>query len=231
MIPKLIVVDGLSGSGKTTACRWLEQQLRRQQLAARAVYEADVPHPLHWWDYWNGTHHQGPDFDRFTPQQYMAHSIEKWTQLSDHLRTSDEIVIIEGALYCLAVWFLLQGDTAPADIAAYIQRVESIIAPIAPLLVYLRQDNIAAHSRKVWNMRGSAVEQELIANMERTRYFRRRQLRGFAGVIALWQDTQALTDALFATHQFPKLVIEITAGDWDAYYAQIGNAIFQDRAS
>jgi hypothetical protein len=65
-------------------------------------------------------------------------------------------------------------------------------------------------------------------NMERTRYFRRRQLRGFDGVIALWQDTQALTDDLFAKHQIPKLAIEVTQGDWAAYYAQIRNAVLRD---
>jgi hypothetical protein len=228
-IPKLIVVDGLSGSGKTTTCHWLEQLLNQQHLPTRAVYEADVPHPLHWWQYWDGAHHLAPDFDHLTPAQYMQASIEKWTQFIDHLHTSDEIVVIEGVVYCLAVWFFLQGDAAPAHIAAYIQRVEAIMTPIAPLFVYLRQDDIATHTRKVWNSRGSAVEQELIGNMERTRYFRHRHLHGFAGVIALWQDTQALTDTLFATHRIPKLVLEITAGDWECYYAQIGKAVERGR--
>jgi deoxyadenosine/deoxycytidine kinase len=228
--PKLIVVDGLSGSGKTTTCRWLAQHLHEQHLPTRAVYEADVPHPLHWWQYWDGHQHLAPDFDQVTSAQYMQTSIEKWTQFIDHLHTSDDIVVIEGVVYCLAVWFFLQGDVAPAQIATYIQRVEAIMAPIAPLLVYLRQDSIATHTRTVWSSRGSALEQELIRNMERTRYFRHRQLRGFAGVIALWEDTQALTDTLFATHRIPKLVLEITPGDWDSYYTQIRNTVVRGQS-
>jgi hypothetical protein len=69
------------------------------------------------------------------------------------------------------------------------------------------------------------VKQELIENMERTRYFGRRQLHGFDGVIALWQDTQALTDQLFAKHQIPKQAIEVTQGDWRSYYQQLLKAV------
>lgn len=224
-LPKLIVVDGLSGSGKTTTCRWLAQHLHQPHRPIRVVYEADVPHPLHWWQYWNGDHHLAPDFDQVTPEHSMQTSLEKWTQFIDHLHTSDDSVVIEGVMYCLAVGFFRQGDVAPAQIATYIHRVEALMAPIAPLLVYLRQDSIATHTRTVWTSRGRAITQELITNMERTRYFRHRQLRGFAGVIALWEDTQALTDTLFATHQIPKLVLEVTPGDWDSYYRQIGNAV------
>jgi tRNA uridine 5-carbamoylmethylation protein Kti12 len=127
--PQLIVVDGLSGSGKTTTCRWLEQQLYQRHLAFRAIYEADVPHPLHWWHYWDGAKHHAPDFDHISPTDYMKSSIEKWTQFIDDVRQSDKIVIVEGVLYCLAVWFFLQGDVEAQNIAAYIHEVEAIMTP------------------------------------------------------------------------------------------------------
>ena len=44
-------------------------------------------------------------------------------------------------------------------------------------------------------------------------------------MIALWQATQALTDQLFANHQFNKLVIEVTHGRWEDYYAQIRGVV------
>jgi hypothetical protein len=191
------------------------------------VYEADVPHPLHWWPYWDGASYHAPDFDHVSPALYMERSLEKWRQFIAHVRASEDIVIIEGVVYCLAVWFFLQGDAAPQHIAAYIQQVEAIMTPIAPLLIYLRQDQLAEHTRKVWHSRGAALEQELIGNMERTRYLRRRSLRGFAGVIALWQDTQALTDAFFANHQLDKLAIEVTQADWESSYQQILNAVLR----
>lgn len=227
-IPQLIVVDGLSGSGKTTTCRWLEQQLHQRQVTPHAIYEADVPHPLHWWHYWDGVHHLAPDFDRVSAAQYMETSLKKWTQFIDDVRQSDEIVVVEGVFYCLAVWFFLQGDVAAHDIAAYIGQVEEIITPVAPFLIYLRQDRIPEHTRTVWSSRGARLEQELIANMERTHYFRRRQLRGFDGVIALWQDTQALTDELFTTHQIGKLAIEVTHGRWESSYQQIRKAVLHE---
>ena len=137
-IPKLIVVDGLSGSGKTTTCRWLEQLHHQHQVPAHGIYEADVPHPLHWWDYWDGTQHHGPDFERVSAATYIERSIERWTQFADSVRRSDEIVIVEGPLYCLAVWMFLQGNTPTQQIVTYIERVETVIWSVAPLLIYLR---------------------------------------------------------------------------------------------
>src|SRR5689334_20737779 len=52
---RLIIADGLSGSGKSTFCQWLELQLLSNKIKARWVFEADVPHPLHWWNYWDGS--------------------------------------------------------------------------------------------------------------------------------------------------------------------------------
>jgi len=65
----------------------------------------------------------------------------------------------------------------------YNRRVEEVVKSVRPLLIYLRQDNIADHTRKVWGSRGQAIERELVGNMERTPYLRRRRLRGFEGVI------------------------------------------------
>jgi cytidylate kinase len=45
-VPKLIVVDGLSGSGKTTTCRWLEQQLHQRHLETRAFYDLFAKHQI-----------------------------------------------------------------------------------------------------------------------------------------------------------------------------------------
>jgi len=223
-ISKLIIVDGIAGAGKTTTCRWLVQQLQQRALAVRAIYEADVPHPLHWWAYWDGAQHQAPDF-AVAPASSMAASLERWQQFIAQLGLTTERVIIEGPLYCLAVWFFLQADAHPQQITAYIEQVEAIIAPVAPLLIYLRQERIAEHSRRVWDSRGSAIEHELIAHLERTPYLRHRQLSGFAGAVALWQATQALTDELFAAHHVPKLAIEVTAAQWDSSYQRILAAV------
>ena len=123
-IPKLILIDGISGSGKTTTCRWLEQQFRQRMIPAQAIYEEATPHRLHWWNYWDGTRHYPPDFDHVSPKTYMEISLERWRQFIAHVSVSNDFFVVEGVLYCLAVWFFLQGDTDRLDIAAYIKQVE-----------------------------------------------------------------------------------------------------------
>jgi hypothetical protein len=230
-IPKLIVVDGLSGSGKTTTCRWLEQQFQQRHISTSAFYEADVPHPLHWWHYWDGVRHHGPDFEHVLPADYMNASVERWKDFAVAIQGSGDIVIVEGVLYCLAIGFFVQGDTPAQQLFTYNQRVENVIRPLAPLLIYLRQDTLETHARSVWASRGAAITHELIVNMERTPYLRRRDLRGFDGVIRLWQETQRLMDALFAQQTIRKLAIEVTRGDWTSYYQQIYASLFDDQGS
>jgi len=60
---RLIVLDGLPGSGKSTTGQWLTSQLQEHGLNTRWLPEADVSHPLWWYEHWNGTDYQLPDFE------------------------------------------------------------------------------------------------------------------------------------------------------------------------
>jgi hypothetical protein len=146
---KLILADGLSGSGKSTVCQWLELQLQHDKIKARWLFEADVPHPLHWWDYWNGNQYCPPDFQRGTPSQFVETSIEKWKDFVAATNRSDEVCIAESALFRLGIGMLLQADAQPAELVDYGRRVHDIIKDLNPLLIYFRQTDVAVHLQKI----------------------------------------------------------------------------------
>jgi hypothetical protein len=214
---KLILIDGLPGAGKSTACQWLERQLRRNRLPARWIFEFELGHPLLWWDFWDGARYQMPDFERFSPAEMIEACLEKWQNFTATARGAAEIQVVEGALFCLPVWFHLQGDATPAQLLDYGRRVHDIIKEAKPILIYLRQDDVAGHLRRVCQIRGQAYEAELTANMERTRYLRHRGLKGLAGTTQLWQETARISDSLFAGYSIRKLAIETSGGDWAGY--------------
>jgi hypothetical protein len=213
----LILADGMSGLGKSTLCQWLELQLQRNKINARWLFEADVPHPLHWWEYWDGDTSRPPDFERRTPTQHIEASVAKWRAFAAAINRSDDVWVVESALFLLGIGMLLQADASPAALIEYGLRVQTIIQDLNPLLIYFRQPDVAAHARKICSIRGIALERELIANMERTPYFKHRGLKGFAGVVQLWQETQQITDALFPQYTIRKLTIEPAAdtGEYD----------------
>jgi hypothetical protein len=211
---KLIVVDGLSGLGKSTTAQWLELQLRRRALDARWLWEADVPHPLHWWPHWDGTAYRAPDFERVAPQAFMAASLERWEAFVTQARQSDMVVVAEAALLQLGTGMLLQGDARPAELYTYAREVQRIAGRLRPLLIYFRHADVASHLRRICALRGPAFTGELIANMERTPYLRRRNLRGLDGLAPLWVETQAIADQVVAHTTLPTLTIETSAADW-----------------
>lgn len=225
-IPRLILADGLSGSGKSTLCQWLQLQLLAGRIQARWVAEADAGHPLHWWESWDfevsdDTSAQAAFFRSHTPTEFIARSIECWQRFAEAVRTSDHIYVVESMLFLLGVDHLMRAGALPDELMAYGQQVESIISNLDPCLLYFRQPDVAAHARKICDIRGSALEQELVANLERTPFARRRGLTGLSGVVQLWSETQQITDRLVAGYRIRTLTLETAGGDWKAYYQQV----------
>ena len=214
---RLIIVDGLSGSGKSTFCQWLELLLRANKLKARWIFEADVPHPLHWWNYWDGHTYRAPDFDEATPAAFIATSIAKWKDFVALVRASDTIYVVESGLLLLGLGMLLQADAHPDALIEYGRQVHAIVQDLDPFLIYFRQHDVAAHVRRICDIRGPEFEAELTANMERTPYFRHRDLRGYEGLVRLWSETQRITDTLVPEYSIRKLMLETSGGDWGAY--------------
>jgi hypothetical protein len=103
---KLILLDGLSGGGKSTMCQWLELQLQRNGIGARWLVEADVPHPLHWWVYWDGAEYRAPDFEQHTPSEFIEASVERWDRFADMVRRSDDVWVVESSLFLLGLGML-----------------------------------------------------------------------------------------------------------------------------
>src|SRR5262245_36749494 len=151
---RLIIADGLSGSGKSTFCQWLELQLLSNKIKARWVFEADVPHPLHWWNYWDGSIYRAPDFDQSTPPEFIKSSVAKWKDFATAIRASDAVQVVESPLFLLGIGMLLQTDAKAAELIEYGREIHAIIQDLDPFLIYFRQTDIAAHVRKICDIRG-----------------------------------------------------------------------------
>jgi hypothetical protein len=222
---QLIIADGLSGSGKSTFCQWLDLQLRANKQQAHWIFEADVPHPLHWWNYWDGNTYRAPDFDQSTPAQFITTSVAKWKDFAAAIRASDTVYIVESSFFLLGIGMLLQADATPEELIEYGRQVQAIVQDLDPFLIYFRQRDVAVHVRKICDIRGKELEDDLTTNMERTPYFRRRDLRGIEGIVRLWSETQQITDALVPEYSIRKLTLETSGGDWEAYRQQVRSAL------
>jgi thymidylate kinase len=217
---KLILVEGIPGSGKSTAAQRLERHLAAQGIPVRWWYEEERDHPLYLFhdraslqqviDTLNAGHHQ----------QIVAAVLRKWRELATTLRDSERVVLVDSCLFGYLTWTLFPLGVPPAEINAYLAEVAAIIHPLDPCLIYFYQEDVAAALRRFHARRGGATEQEMNAALQNP-YSRRRGLQGFDGLVTYWTDYRCFTDAALATIDIATLAIDTTAGDWATYQRQI----------
>lgn len=218
---KLIVLDGLPGHGKTTTGQWLNRQIQQNSLKTHWLQEADVPHPLWWYNHWDGTQYLPPNFSQTPVETFIETSLQKWTAFVATADKTDKVTIAESVFFQNAVAMFLMGGAQPSDLMAYAHLVQQIVHRLNPVLIYFYQPNVAAALQKICRSRGPAYQNTLIKNMESFPYLQQRSLNGLAGVSTLWQDIRALTDSLFDAYAIRKLAIDNSNEDWLRYQQQI----------
>ena len=108
-----------------------------------------------------------------------------------------------------------------AALVDYSRALEDIIRPLTPLLVYFYQEDVEQAIRTISAQRGPEWVKYQVDWKLQAPYGRRLGLDGLEGLIALYQDYRALTDALFAGLGVAKLAIENSQQTWPVYYERI----------
>ena len=218
---KLIVLDGLPGSGKTTTAKWLTSQLHQHGVETYWFQETDIAHPLWWYEFWNGTNYLPPDFDNTPVDRFIENSLAKWRDFVFKAEASEQVYIAESVFFQNAIAMFLMGGAESAQLIDYAHKVQQLAQGLNPALIYFYQNDISEAARKVCSLRGKEFTEELFNNMEQFPYLKQRKLKGLHGVTVLWREIRKLTDVLFAEYTIPKLGIENTTGDWSTYYEKV----------
>jgi hypothetical protein len=216
---RLVIVEGIMGSGKTTTVLRLADRLTAAGVSALGITEGTSPHPIRFdWDV--------PWADM--PATHQAESaLARWQAYANSAVTSERITLLDGQLFHgnLTSLFLLDADFAL--IRGYVRDVMAAIKPLRPLLIYFHQDDVDRAIRAIGAERGDAwvtyqVDWKLAAP-----YAVRHGLSGLEGLIALYRDYRRLTDRLYADLDIPKVSIENSGRDWAAYEAIIESALMR----
>lgn len=188
-------------------------------MKAIFLSESHKAHPLWWYEIWDGREYKTPDFEHFPIQAFMQTSIDKWKEFTT--QADERIFVIESFFFQNTVGMFLMGGAEPARLKEYAIEVQQITRRMNPILIYFHQDDPAAALRRICSIRGKEFETELIENMESFPFLSRRKIHGLDGVAILWENIQAITDAIFEESTIRKLAIETSGGNWQSYQRQI----------
>ncbi|MCL4544720.1 MAG: hypothetical protein M1118_09020 [Chloroflexi bacterium] len=220
---KLILIEGLPGSGKTTTAGVLAATLAQRGLAVSCFLEAQPDHPL---NVGGSLHPAGRTtgaqlFASYTAESYTDESLRRWRAFVATAERGDAVQIAESYPYQNSVRILLQMDAEVDRIRAYAAAVEQTMLPLRPALVYFERRDSAGALRTIAEQRGaewSAYVAELVTGSP---YARRRELRGIDAVLAFMSAYKALVDELRDASQLPRLVLDDCPGRWKACHRQI----------
>jgi hypothetical protein len=215
--PRLVIFEGIMGAGKTTNTLHLADRLNASGRSAIGITEGVSPHPIRFdWDL---------PWDEMPPAQLARSAADRWNAYAGHALNSETISVVDGQLFHgnLTSLFLLEGDVD--FIRSYVRDITTAIAPLHPLLIYLRDSNIGQAIRSIGAERGSAWVQYQIEWKLESPYAKRRGLKNLDGLIDLYRDYRALTDQLYEELTLPKIRIENAQQDWKKCDAIIDRAV------
>jgi len=217
---KLILVDGIPGSGKSTISQFISKQMDRNKIKVKWYFEHDMFHPITI-DYKELEKQQGetePDHSRRIMEKYKA----AWDNFVNKIESDDTVYLIESYLFQNAVLFPhFLNDLNRLTIKKYYHKILEILSPLNPVLILFHHDNIQKVVNTNWKLRGERWN-HFVANMfENSVYCKNRNLKGADGSIVLLRDFNEFMSELYEEFNFRKIRIDSTYRDWSDYRRRI----------
>ncbi|WP_154665880.1 hypothetical protein [Paenibacillus pinihumi] len=208
---RLIIVDGMPGSGKSTSASMIAQQLATWGKESRCVLEQEDNNPLLLTDFnWAEFQHEEQQ------DKFIALLEAKFRKFVDErLQGSPDLTIIESVLFQDAINCAHHSGMNRDKLHKFTASLQQILAPLEPVLVYFYQVNPEAQWRYICNIRGNEWGPVSLHTDE-----------DFREAGELWGSSQAFVRSVVDEWQIPKLIIENTSYDWDRYTREMKEFVY-----
>lgn len=213
MQTKLILVDGMPGTGKSTISQFIHHRSSANGRPSRWCYE-EATHPVRLF-YQPKTHLKASDYT----DEVWAH----WHTYAHSLHRQDQIAVLDAGLLETYVRSMLIFDLDRSAIYDLVRRIESLIFALDPVLIYLRPKNVETNFRDVVDVRSQQMLDLWIKAHDHYPYTRRAQKDGHAGFIAFWNEFGEISDRIFESLSIRKLQLDVANDDWTDRYSKILN--------
>lgn len=204
---KLILIEGLPGAGKSTTTAHLGKLLQNYHFPCHWFLEDDEPHPIACLD--------------FEIKELTEKMVPLWQNFTAHALPESHVTIIESRLWQNTALFMYMSENEVDDIANFNQHVYQVLAPLAPVLIYLDQDNVERALRRMYATRGEKWMAWALGETIHYPWFRSRGLTDFAGWVQFFEDWQAVAKRLYMNWPYHKITISNPQEDWAGAYAQM----------
>jgi len=207
---RLLIIDGIPGSGKTTAATRIHNRLTARGVRARCLLEQEENHPLLLPMEQNYVLNTVEGADAFTRQL-----IDRYGRfVEEQLRSPEEIVIIESVLFQDVVNVShLQGMNI-AQLQSLTKSLQLLLMPLNPHLIYYYHTDVEGQWRYICGIRGNDWGPVSFQSEE-----------DFVQAGEVWGASQAFVRSAVDAWLIPKLIIENNDYAWEEYDARIDSFV------
>lgn len=212
---KLILIAGMSGAGKSTTAQRISKQLTANEIPHKWLHEEMAHHPIREGEFDYGDLKRERDMDINCDRM-----VKKWERLTETILSSDEVYVMEGCLYQNITRYFFDAHYPEAKMTAFYDRVMETIAPLRPVFIYLRPNDVRRALENVYPIRGQWWK-DLILKPEYDGYFKNRPYEGEESIYQMYEHSQAISDLQYNRFNGWKIQIDTTSGDWESHLKTI----------
>lgn len=208
---KLIFIEGISGSGKSTITGFISDLLTQYNIDHNAYFEWEENHPICVEDdVWLN------EDKKSSLYRYRELNYKKWLEHITDLVNSDKISIFDSSLMQtpLNAFILLLNENFKT-IRDFYKILYKMFHVCSPYLIYLRQNDVYSTISRVYSSRPKEWGDFVIKYICKSPYGKEKCLRGFDGMVKYFSERQAIEDKLFWTYPFKKLQIDNSDFDFE----------------
>jgi hypothetical protein len=204
---KLILIEGLPGSGKSTTTHYLQAVLQSNGYACQQYLEEDEPHPINCLE--------------FEVAGLTEKVVPLWARLVEKALHDPDITIIESRLWQNTAMYMHMGDRPLGEIIKLNQQVGQVVGPLAPVLFYLDQDDTEEALRRLYTLRGNEWVNWALEATTSYQWFQSHGMKDFDAWVRFFKEWRGIADQLFNEWPGRKAKIMNPHADWAGSYREM----------
>jgi thymidylate kinase len=221
---KLILVEGIPGSGKSTTATRVSDGIRKSGIQCHCYLEWSENNPI-----FIGRMDELSDIIASSKAR-EADVLRQWEHFAQTARQQQTVHIIESRFWQTDAMYVWLSGHAEEEIMTHHQCLVSTIAALNPALIFLTPHDIAQHliitasmKNQKWRESGRKGSWEEWGNQiyEQQKWFSNHTLRGSEAFIQFFTEWTVIAERLFECFPFRKIKIPFNHRNWDVVTATI----------
>lgn len=209
---KLIIVEGIPGSGKSSAARFIALQSERNGLETMLYHESAFQHPIF------------VEHDVIDSSEWRTNYLSNWDHFFANQENNNSVTVIESILFQNPIMKLLHLDIDRGEILRFIDELYSRLISLNCTLIYLHQEDHAIGIHRMMMTRGGeAWLHNTYEKYKHEPYYLNRGQLGVSLHLDFLHEYAVLALTAYEKYGLNKLAIDNTSWDWPTYHKKILN--------